>query len=162
MSFLPRYHGADGETSAYLRRNDAEPELVYSSGGTVDYLATGAQTLGDFGLYRWNFGPRKSGPDPHFHKILSESFYVLTGTIQLYDGNGWIDARQGDFLHVPPGGLHGFRNVEGEPASMLLHFSPGTPREGYFEGLKAIGDGAWKPDADELAAFYAEYDNYWV
>ena len=28
--------------------------------------------------------------------------------MQLYDGTGWRTAG-GDFLHVPEGGLHGFR-----------------------------------------------------
>jgi len=157
----PRYTADHGEVSARLRPSDTEPDLVYPNGVTVDYLATGTGTMGDFGLYRWTFGPEQSGPGPHFHKVLSESFYVLTGTVQLFDGTGWVDARPGDFLHVPPGGLHGFRNRTDEPASMLLHFSPGTAREGYFEGLKRLREG-WEPSEEELAAFYVEYDNFWA
>ena len=34
----------------------------------------------------------------------------------------------GDFLFVPEGGIHGFRNESGAPASMLLLFAPGAPR----------------------------------
>lgn len=30
------------------------------------------------------------------------------------------------------GGLHGFRNESGEPASILILFAPGAPREAYF------------------------------
>jgi len=162
MSAPPhRYHGDTGEKSAHLRTADAEPDLNYPNGVRVDYLATGSGTMGDFGLYRWTFGPEQSGPGAHFHKILSESFYVLTGTVQFYDGEDWIDGRVGDFLHVPPGGLHGFRNLTDEPASMLLHFSPGTDREGYFEGLLKLTEG-WSPTEQELADFYLEYDNYWV
>lgn len=157
-----RYHGRDGERSARFQPYDAEPDLVYPSGVRVHYLATGAGTAGDFGLYRWTFGPAQSGPGPHFHRTLSESFYVLEGVVQLYDGSDWIDAGAGDFLHVPPGGLHGFRNRTDAPASMLLHFAPGTAREGYFEGLAARATGDWQPDEDELAAFYVDYDNYWV
>ena len=29
-------------------------------------------------LYRWEMGARRSGPDPHFHGSISESFYLLT------------------------------------------------------------------------------------
>ena len=104
----------------------------------------------------WRCG--RSGPGPHFHRTLAESFYILTGTIQIYDGTGWRDAEPGDFVHVPPGGLHGFRNESGAPASMLIHFSPGAPREGYFEGL-ALAVDAPKPGPEELARFYAEHDN---
>jgi uncharacterized RmlC-like cupin family protein len=64
----------------------------------------------------------------------------------------------GDFVHVPEGGIHGFRNESGEPASMLIHFAPGAPREGYFEGL---ADLAAMSD-EEKAEFYLRHDNHWV
>ncbi|BCB89133.1 hypothetical protein Psuf_064460 [Phytohabitans suffuscus] len=41
---------------------------------------------------------------------------------------------------------------------MLLHFAPGAPREGYFEGLLDL---AGKSD-EEKAAFYLEHDNHWL
>jgi mannose-6-phosphate isomerase-like protein (cupin superfamily) len=154
----PKYHADTGEASAVLRPDGTPAELVNSKGGSVDYLATGAGTGGEFGLYRWNFGPAVSGPGPHFHKTISESFYVLSGTIRLYDGREWLDGRPGDFLHVPQGGLHGFRNESGEPASMLLLFTPGAPREEYFE---VLAKGVQMTD-EERAAFYLEHDNYWV
>ncbi len=75
----------------------------------------------------------RGGPDPHFHRSISESFYVLSGTISLFDGSSWVDGTPGDFLYVPQGGVHGFRNESGEPASMLILFTPGAPREDYFE-----------------------------
>ena len=99
-------------------------------------LATGASTGGLFGLYRWEFSGAVSGPGPHFHKTMTESFYILTGSVSIYDGRDWRTAEPGDFLHVPAGGSHGFRNESGEEASMLLHFAPGAPREAYFEGLR--------------------------
>src|SRR5688572_5680316 len=60
----PRYAGDTGEVTATYRPADHEPELVYANGNSVHYLATGATTLGDFGLYRWVMGPGRSGPDP--------------------------------------------------------------------------------------------------
>lgn len=156
----PLYFADTGEKSARLRRHDAEPDLTYASGVKVDYLATGASTDGEFGLYRWTFGPEQGGPGPHFHRTISESFFVLTGTVQLFNGDEWIDATPGDWLFVPKGGIHAFRNVVGTPASMLIMFTPGAPREGYFEGLR---DMAGKTLTDEeRAAFYLEHDNHWI
>jgi mannose-6-phosphate isomerase-like protein (cupin superfamily) len=123
---------------SHPRKTRADHDLVGNT-GSVDYLATGASTNGDYGLYRWNMGPEPSGPDAHFHKSLSESFFVLSGTIRLFDGSTWIDGRPGDYLYVPEGGLHGFRNESGEPASMLILFAPGAPREAYFEGWPRSG-----------------------
>ena len=157
----PRYHGETGEASATHRPTDHQPELTYPNGNTAHYLATGASTGGLFGLYRWEMGPEPSGPGPHFHRSISESFYVLSGTIKIYDGTRWIDARPGDFVHVPIGGIHGFRNESGEPASMLLHFAPGADREGYFEGLAEFA-ASGKPSDEELADFYRRHDNVWL
>jgi mannose-6-phosphate isomerase-like protein (cupin superfamily) len=158
MTYPPATYHGDGEFSATYRGADHPPDLVYPNGNTVDYLATGRSTGGQFGLYRWNMGPRRSGPDPHFHRSLSESFFVLSGTVRIYDGTRWIDTRPGDFVHVPAGGVHGFRNESGEPASMLLHFSPGAPREGYFEGLLRLGT----MSEEEKADLFLRHDNHWL
>jgi mannose-6-phosphate isomerase-like protein (cupin superfamily) len=156
-----RYLGETGEASATLRRTSAPADITYANGTTADYLATGASTGGLFGLYRWNMTAEPSGPGPHFHRTLAESFYVLDGTVRIYDGKTWIDAEPGDFVHVPPGGIHGFRNESGAPASMLIHFAPGAPREGYFEGLaRWATDG--RPGPDEVEAFYSAHDNTWI
>jgi quercetin dioxygenase-like cupin family protein len=158
----PKYFGEAGENNARLRRGTEPATLVNSAGGNTHYLATGAETDGEFGLYRWNFGPGRSGPDPHFHRTISESFYILSGVVSLYDGTGWIEAGAGDFLHVPQGGVHGFRNESGEEASMLLLFTPGAPREEYFEWLVEIGRGDRSLSPEERDDFYRRHDTYWV
>jgi mannose-6-phosphate isomerase-like protein (cupin superfamily) len=136
-------------------------ELTNASGGGAHYLATGASTDGRFGLYRWDMGPSPSGPDAHMHRTISESFFVLSGTVRLYDGRVWRDGEPGDFLFVPEGGIHAFRNESGEPSSMLILFAPGAPREDYFETL---ADAARRDamDAEERAAFFVRHDTYWV
>lgn len=153
-----RYTGAGGEASATIRTADRQAELTYANGNKVHYLATGASTGGKFGLYRWEMGPAASGPGPHFHRTITESFYVLDGTIRIYDGTEWVDTGPGDWIHVPEGGIHGFRNESGAPASMLLHFAPGAPREGYFEGLPDLGS----MSEEEQVEFYLRHDNYWL
>jgi mannose-6-phosphate isomerase-like protein (cupin superfamily) len=150
----PRYHGDTGEATARLRRADQPPELPMAA-SLASYLATGAGTNGQFGLYRWDFTGPPSGPDPHFHRSVSESFFILSGTVRLYDGNRWVDAGAGDFLFVPEGGIHAFRNESGEPASMLLLFAPGAPREAYFEGLV---EKAQLSDED----FFLRHDTFWL
>ncbi|MEU4693857.1 cupin domain-containing protein [Actinoplanes sp. NPDC023714] len=153
----PLYHGDKGEVSALHRPADSEPELVYPNGTKIHYLSTGASTGGLFGLYRWECGPGVTGPDPHFHHTLAESFYILDGVLRIYDGSRWIDAEPGDYVHVPPGGIHAFKNRSGAPVKMLLHFAPGAPREGYFEGLTEIAE----MTDEERTAFYLEHDNIW-
>lgn len=160
MSYPPRlYHGRSGERSAWTTPGEREPDLVHPNGNRVHYIARGEATGGLFGLYRWEFAGPPSGPGAHFHRTISESFYILDGIVSIFDGEHWTRARAGDFLHVPPGGIHGFRNEDG-PASMLLHFAPGAPREGYFEGL--VHDGGVAAMSDEARAeFMAYHDNFW-
>jgi mannose-6-phosphate isomerase-like protein (cupin superfamily) len=131
----PRYFGDTGEVSATFRRVDTAPDLTFKSGGTVSYLATQESTDNEYGLYRWDFAATPSGPGTHFHKSMSEAFFILSGTVRLFNGEQWVEATSGDYLYVPPGGLHAFRNESGEKASMLILFAPGAPREKYFEGL---------------------------
>ena len=69
-------------------------------------------------------------------------------------------AEPGDFLFVPEGGVHGFRNESGEPASMLILFAPGAPREGYFETLAESGP--VRMTDDEKAEFFLRHDTFWV
>jgi quercetin dioxygenase-like cupin family protein len=152
----PQYHGTSGEVSGTLRRADAARELPSAS-----YLATGAATGGEFGLYRWDMEPKSGGPGAHFHRSITESFYVLNGQVRLYDGADWIDGLEGDFLFVPKGGIHAFRNDSDAPASMLILFTPGAPREDYFETL-ADQNRRQSMSPSDWDAFYERHDTYWV
>jgi mannose-6-phosphate isomerase-like protein (cupin superfamily) len=159
MTYPPaRYHGHDGDVSGRFRAAATAPDLHLGATGGAAYLATGATTDGQFGLYRWDMGPEAGGPATHFHRTISESFFVLSGTVRFFDGDRWIDGNAGDFLYVPQGGLHAFRNDSGSPASMLILFTPGAPREEYFEEL-ARGR---RFTADEWTEFCLRHDTYWA
>lgn len=162
MSYPPElYHANRGEVTARFRPSSTPADLGASAANPLHYLATGAQTAGQFGLYRSDFAPHANGPGPHFHKTITESFYVLSGTMSLYDGTQWVDATAGDFLYVPQGGVHGFRNDSAEPASMLLLFTPGAPREEYFETLVEVVKGNVTMTEDERREFMIKHDTYW-
>jgi uncharacterized RmlC-like cupin family protein len=78
--------------------------------------------------------------------------------VTIYDGKQWSPTKQNDFLYVPPGGIHGFRNEAKDPASMLMLFAPGAPREHYFEGLAQLGD----MTDDERREWFIANDNHFV
>ncbi|MFD8547297.1 cupin domain-containing protein [Streptomyces sp. NPDC059649] len=81
---------------------------------------------------------------------MSESFYVLSGEIHVFDGERWFDASRGDYLYIPPGGVHSFGNISGEPAEFLVLFAPGAAREGYFtwpRGRRRIPGRTGRPSA---------------
>ncbi len=126
-----------GDVSA-IHRPTGEVQTLSLRSTIARFIAPGSLTGGRFGLFRWDMPARAGGASPHFHRTFSESFYVLSGTVQLYDGATWAAGEAGDFLYVPEGGVHGFRNDADEAASMLILFAPGPPRERYFEELASI------------------------
>jgi len=158
----PHYLGDNGEVSAIFSSSDHEPDLTIGSSSVVRYLATGESTRGHFGLYRWDFGPNPSGPRAHFHRTMSESFFILSGTVQLFNGQRWISATEGDFLYVPEGGIHAFTNDSGKPASMLILFAPGAPREAYFEELAQIAASGRQLSDEEWLELGSRHDNFFV
>jgi mannose-6-phosphate isomerase-like protein (cupin superfamily) len=160
MSYPPdKYPGNTGEISAIYKPAAGEPDLSIGELTTARYLATGATTDGQFGLYRWNMAAKPSGTTVHFHRSISESFFVLSGVVRIFNGEQWIDAQAGDFTYVPEGGIHAFRNESGEPASMLLLFVPGAPREPYFETLSEMAAGR-KLTPEELTRLFLDHDTY--
>lgn len=154
----PRYFGEDGETNAVFRSAGTEPDISSGGGNRTHYLATSAGTGGEFGLYKVELGPRSPGPSTHFHRSISESFYVLSGELRLFDGERWITGREGDFLYVPVGGLHAFKNDSDDPVSMLMLFSPGAPREEYFEQVAEMT----RRGGRELRDFQVKHDSFFV
>jgi hypothetical protein len=102
--------------------------------------------------------PRYLGDGGEFSAVYRSGDQVPELRVRLLHGQRWVDATPGDFLYVPEGGVHAFRNESGEPASMLLLFAPGAPREGYFEGLAGLG----KLAAEQRAAFMRYHDTFWL
>jgi mannose-6-phosphate isomerase-like protein (cupin superfamily) len=152
----------DGEISALRVSPDDAPRAVMRSGTVGRFIAPGSMTEGRFGLFRWDMPGHSGGAGAHFHRTFSESFYILSGLVTVFDGTSWLGATAGDFLYVPDGGVHGFRNDGDDAASMLILFAPGAPRERYFEELAEIGASGRQLSQEEWAEVYARHDQTMV
>ncbi|MFC9510186.1 cupin domain-containing protein [Streptomyces sp. NPDC057002] len=154
----PRYLSDRGEISAKYRPAPDEPDTGFIGASSISYVATPDTADGEYGLYKVDMGPQTMGAQEHFHRTISESFYVLSGEVQFYNGERWTKGGPGDFLYVPAGGLHAFQNDADEPLSMLMIFSPGAPREEYFEKAAEYAE----RNREELKAFQARHDTYFT
>jgi mannose-6-phosphate isomerase-like protein (cupin superfamily) len=150
----------DRASGSFVAAADAPTLQVGAT--TARLVATGSMTDERYGLFRWDMTAASGGATPHLHRTFSEAFYVLEGSVAIYDGKDWRQAGPGDFLYVPPSGVHAFRNDSGGAASMLILFAPGPPREQYFRELsERIASGRQYSD-EERAEFLARHDQYEV
>jgi uncharacterized cupin superfamily protein len=84
----PLYQGTTGELTVSYRPASQPADIVNTrTGNRVHYLATGQSTGRKFGLYRWEIGPGERGPDPHFHRTITESFHVLEGSVAIFSAS---------------------------------------------------------------------------
>jgi quercetin dioxygenase-like cupin family protein len=143
-----------------LRLAATAEQVTLGAGSVARFVAPGTATQGRFGLFEWRIPPRTGGTDTHFHKTFSESFYITAGTVRLYDGGRWVKAGPGDFLHVPEGDAHGYRNETDDPAAMLVLFAPGAPREAYFRELAQIAAAGRTLTDIEWIELWASHDQY--
>ena len=135
------------------------PRAEQSSAGRTRFVATGTQTRGDFGLFEVTMSPGGGGPGPHLHRTFSESFHVLEGELAVLDGDTWTTASAGDLVYVPRSSVHGFRAAGPDVgARFLILFTPGIPREEYFEGLLELHAGGRTPTVEEIDAFALRHD----
>ena len=160
MSYPPVRYDADGPALSARHVPAAAPADLVTPASSIRYLAGAVHGDAELGVFHYAMTERRSGPDPHFHRTMSESFFVLSGEVRIFDGRTWLACTSGDFVHVPPGGVHGFRNESGAPAEMLILFAPGAPREGYFEELADIGASDRQLDDAEWVELWSRHDQY--
>jgi quercetin dioxygenase-like cupin family protein len=73
------------------------------------------------------------GNKPHAHTAEDEAFYVLSGEFTFINGDQTVDAKAGDFLYVPRGTRHGFKNVSDTPARMLVFYTPAGAEQFFLK-----------------------------
>ena len=103
--------------------------------------------------------PLHSHPD-------TEDFFIISGEVQALrrgaDGYEWIDGKAGDYLHVPGGARHAWRNVSSEPLVALIITTPKLGQ--YFleagRPLSAAPRPITPEDIAHLAATSGKY-GYW-
>ncbi|GAB3457701.1 cupin domain-containing protein [Actinophytocola sediminis] len=155
------YLGEAGEVNATYRPIGEVETLVRPTVRNA-FVATGEVTNGEFGMFQYDMAPQAGGPAAHFHRTFSESFFIMEGTVRLFNGEYWVSATKGDFLYVPQGGIHAFGNNSDEPASMLILFAPAPPRERYFRALAELADSGRQLTPEERTEFLASHDQYMV
>jgi quercetin dioxygenase-like cupin family protein len=124
----------------------------------VRFVAPGSVTAGRYGLFEYRMAAHSPGPRPHYHRTFSESFYVLSGELTIFDGQAWSAFGVGDYVHVADGGVHAFRNDGDDPAAFLILFAPGIARERFFTELSELRRSGQELSTQQWVEFYARHD----
>jgi quercetin dioxygenase-like cupin family protein len=143
----------------YTRRGavyepSGEGPTVWAVGDVYTIKATGSQTNGGFGLIEATV-PAGGGPTPHVHPNEEETFYMLHGELEFLDGDHRFTAVAGDFIHIPRGIRHMFRNKSKHAAKMLFMFTPPGNEQIIVDHALPARNGETPPpvDADQMARF---------
>jgi quercetin dioxygenase-like cupin family protein len=138
-----------------FHRPAATGPAYWGPGDHYTFLVTGEESGGAYFAME-ALVPTGGGPPPHVHRREDETFYLLEGEIEFRLGDETITAGAGDFVNVPRGTVHSFRNAGSETARMVLTFTPAGMEHFFEETLEPAPNGArTAPDnADEVAARY--------
>jgi mannose-6-phosphate isomerase-like protein (cupin superfamily) len=128
-------------------------ELGPSSNATVK--ATRDATAGRFFLSECEIAPGFTGPPPHVHRELVDSFYVLEGTLTIIIGQDTVELGRGGFACALPGERHTFANRSDRIVRFLNINAPGG-FEQYMRELAAAATSGPMTSAriGEIAARY--------
>ena len=97
--------------------------------GRWEILATSEDTDGE--RFETRMEIREPGElPPHKHPRATESYEVLSGTLEVLEDGTWFEISAGDTHEVPPGTSHAFR-AEG-PVEVINTHRPAMRYEEYF------------------------------
>jgi len=91
-----------------------------------------------------------NGPPPHIHHKEDECFYVVEGAFSVILGDHVFDVADGDFVRIPKGTPHTYKNVGAIPGQMLVILSPGGFEQLWAE-LGQPGTLSRCPTEDDLS-----------
>ena len=107
------------------------------------------ETGGALGLIEATVPPG-GGPVAHAHLSGGEAFYLVSGELEFLNGDRTFVAGQGDFVYIPPGTRHRYKNIGVHSAKMIFLFTPGGLEEVFVRGGNEPRPGepapAWGPE----------------
>jgi quercetin dioxygenase-like cupin family protein len=130
-------------------------------GPTLEFLTLPEDAQNDFCVLKGTIPPGVVVP-LHSHPD-TEDFLIISGELeslnQIQQGYEWIRAKAGDYIHVPAGVRHAWRNVSREP---VVSFIVTTKRLGHFfqETGRPLTGAPLPITPEEIARFTATSARY--
>jgi len=122
-------------------------------GESLTLLATGKETNGAYAQLEGSVAPG-GGPPLHIHHRADETFYLVEGSLEVRLGDSTLMAWPGDYVRVPRGTVHTFRNVGERAARMFVTLVP-AGLENFFAEVFQPVVGSMSPPAPSSADLIA-------
>lgn len=105
---------------------------VWAMGVLVTIKVRASDTNDAYSVFE-DLVPPGSGPVPHTHTKEDETIFVLEGELRAWLGGQQHDLKAGDFVHMPRGVEHYFKNTSSKPTRMLLTYTPGGFEQWFLD-----------------------------
>ena len=128
--------------------------LQSGPGRDLIFKVTGDDTGGAFDYFVVEVAPH-GGPPLHVHHVQEETVHVLSGRFKVRIGDEVFRLEQGGFAYLPSGVPHAFLNLTGEPAELIVVYTPGGGHRFYEELGPLTRNGA--PDREAVAAVFEKH-----
>lgn len=106
-------------------------------GDKVTFLKTAGETNGELTLIEVEL-KAGGGNSLHYHRVFSETFEVIEGTLGVHVGKKYRTLNEGESFTIPPHVLHNFQNDSDKPIKFRVELRPG---HSGFEKCVQIGYG---------------------
>lgn len=110
----------------------SEGTKVWAMGVLVTVKVRADDTGGAYSVFE-DLIPPGAGPVPHTHTKEDETIFVLEGELRAWLGGKQYDVKAGDFVHMPRGVQHYFKNVSEKPTRLLLSYTPGGFEQWFLD-----------------------------
>jgi mannose-6-phosphate isomerase-like protein (cupin superfamily) len=128
-------------------RRQGEGEAFWVLGDRYELKLSAEESMGSTAIVELTSFP-KNGPPPHIHRREDEAFYVLDGAFSVLLGGRSFEVSAGDFVYIPRGALHTYKNVGSSLGRFLVILTPG----GLENLLREIGEPARQEPVSRAAA----------
>lgn len=153
------------EKTAFLSNGTPENSRAIP-GALFHFLAGGEQTNNAFSLIYIEVH-KGNEPPAHIHQREDESYYILEGAIRFWVGDQVIDAKAGDFIHLPKGIPHKFE-LQSDCVKELMWMTPSGLDKWFWDNsvaapdMKALPVMTGPPPAELITHFVKSLSEYGV
>jgi quercetin dioxygenase-like cupin family protein len=153
------------ETTGFLSHGTPQNSRAIP-GALFHFLASGEHTNNLFSLmyievYKGN------EPPAHTHQREDESYYILEGSIRFWVGDKVIDAKAGDFIHLPKGVPHKFE-LQSDRVKELMWMTPSGLEKWFWDNsvpatdMRALPIMTAPPSSEVIAHFAQSLSRFGV